>query len=58
MRLVLLLSERYKLDDSNLISDNYHNLESLLFDTYKAQEHSQLLNKIWNATRYVHSKHV
>lgn len=62
MRLVLLLSEKYAYDDANidanLIWGASKSLQSLLFDTYKAQEYSQLLKKIWNATRYVHSKYV
>ena len=44
MRLVLLLWE-----------DQWNKTK---FDTYKAQQYSDLLNKIWNAYRYVYKKHV
>lgn len=44
MRLLLLLWERI---DNNII-----------FDTYKAQDWNAVLNKIWNANRYVYNKYI
>ena len=46
MRLTLLLWEN---------DDNAEN--TIIFDTYKANKNSLLLNKIWNANRYVYSKY-
>lgn len=47
MRLVLLLADTIK-----------ENPNKLIFDTYKVQEYSHILNKIRNASRYVYSKYV
>jgi len=46
MRLTLLLWEN-KNDDPNIV----------IFDTYKANEYSLLLDKIWNANRYIFGKY-
>ncbi len=46
MRLTILFSDK-KEDDPNLLQ----------FDTYKSNSNSILLNKIWNANRYIFSKY-
>lgn len=45
MRLTLLFGEKFK------------NSENIVFDTYAVRDYNLLINKIWNANRYVYTKY-
>jgi len=65
MRLTTLLSEKSTVSKSIIDTTNTANNEwrektfdVVKFDTYKVEEYSHFLNKIWNASRYVYMQHI